>query len=360
MTIDMPRLNSRIVPSSEKLDGLASFLKSTAYSSILVISDHQVFPLHGGPLLQLLEETGQTLAPPMLIPAGEQSKSLAIAESCWTHMHAVGLDRKSLVIGFGGGVVTDLAGYVASCYMRGVAVAQIPTTLMGMVDAAIGGKTAVNLPTGKNLVGTFYHPRLILIAPHYLQTLQEREYRSGLGEVIKYGVIRDAGLFAYLEQNMEAILRKETKALEIILERSCAIKAEVVQSDEKEAGLRAILNWGHTFAHAIETMTHYNTYLHGEAVAIGMNCAACTSRELGLVDDLFVKRQRDLCRHAGLPTLLPKGLDVDRMVALMAGDKKAVSGKITCIVARAIGQVEIASDVDPALIKKAVTPLISQ
>ncbi|MCE5318648.1 MAG: 3-dehydroquinate synthase, partial [Parachlamydia sp.] len=190
MTIDMPRLHSRIVSSSEKLEGLAQFLKTTHVSSILVISDHQVFPLHGEPFLQLLDELGQTIAPPMLIPAGEVSKSLATAESCWTHMHAVGIDRKSLVIGLGGGVVTDLAGFVASCYMRGIAAVNIPTTLMGMVDAAIGGKTAVNLPTGKNLVGTFYHPRLILIAPHYLNTLHEREFRSGLAEVIKYGVIR--------------------------------------------------------------------------------------------------------------------------------------------------------------------------
>ncbi|MCE5317522.1 MAG: hypothetical protein LLG04_09225, partial [Parachlamydia sp.] len=165
--------------------------------------------------------------------------------------------------------------------------------------------------------------------------------------------------FAYLEKHMEEILHKQKEPLETILQRSCAIKAEVVQSDEKEAGLRAILNWGHTFAHAIETMTDYSTYLHGEAVAIGMNCAAFTSKELGLVDDQFVKRQMQLCHRAGLPTHLPPDLDVDRMIGLMAGDKKAISGKITCILAHGIGKVDIAPDVDPALIKKAVLLLKS-
>lgn len=335
-------------PVTYSWETFQSLLKENSFSNIQVISDHQVFALHGEPLMQFLDDARQILVAPMLFSAGEPFKSLATAETCWTHMHAMGVDRRSLVIGLGGGVVTDLSGFVASCYMRGIAAVHIPTTLMGMVDAAIGGKTAVNLPTGKNLIGTFYPPRLVLIDPHYLSTLPQREFRSGLAEVIKYGVIWDEALFEYLEKHVEE-MRPETLAF--ILKRSCEIKTQIVQQDEKERGLRAILNYGHTFAHALETATDYATYLHGEAVAIGMCCAAHVSQELGFVDGTFVDKLSALCRHAGLPTQLPSHLNVEKFLALMAGDKKAVCGKINLVLARKIGKAELARDVDPEIVK---------
>jgi len=353
MNIQMAEQDSRIVSTSERLEILVEFLKDQDFSSILIIADHRIFALHGEPLLKLLDTIKANSVEPMIIPSGEQYKSLAMAENCWTHMHAMGLDRKSLVIALGGGVVTDLGGFVASTYMRGVANVAIPTTLMGMVDAAIGGKTAVNLPTGKNIVGAFYHPKLIAIAPHYLNSLPDREFRSGLAEVIKYGVILDPELFAYLEKHLPAILNKNLKSLESIIYKSCALKADVVQKDEKEQGLRAILNWGHTFAHAIETATNYDTYLHGEAVSIGMCCAASASLEKGLVDKEFVKKQVSICQQAGLPTKISKDLDIDHLIDLMKADKKSLSGQINLILAKKIGQVELVKNVDRDTIKKA-------
>lgn len=347
--------HSEIAFTDESLDELAKFLKTHPFSSILIVSDHQVFALHGESLMNCIDKTLSKLVEPMLFAAGEQNKNLMTVEQCWTHMQAMGLDRKSLVIGLGGGVVTDLSGFAAACYMRGIAHIAIPTTLMGMVDAAIGGKTGINLPTGKNLVGAFHHPLLILIAPHTLMTLPNREFRSGLAEVIKYGVIKEAPFFEYLENNMEEILEKKGKQLEYMIQKSCEIKVEIIEKDETETGLRAILNWGHTFAHAIETLTHYSLFLHGEAVSIGMCCAAVTSEQLGLVEHSFVRRVRDLCHQAGLPTKLPSQLNLEALLKLMRGDKKSISGKLNLVLANKIGHVELVSDIDPEAIKRALS-----
>lgn len=337
-------------PITSSWDTLKQFLKEQSFSNIQVISDHMAFSLHGEPLMQFLDDAGQTLVAPMLFSAGEPFKTLATAETCWTHMHAAGVDHRSLVIALGGGVVTDLGGFVASCYMRGIALVHIPTTLMGMVDSAIGGKTAVNLPTGKNLIGTLYYPKLILIDLNYLKTLPQREFRSGLAEVIKYGVILDAALFDYLEKHIEEISRPEH--LQYIVDRSSAIKAYIVEQDEKKKGIRAILNFGHTFAHAIETATNYATYLHGEAVAIGMCCAAHASQELGFVDQSFVKRLQDLCKRAHLPTHLPSHINVDELIARMSGDKKAADGKIALVISHKIGNADLVNEVNSQIVKK--------
>jgi len=347
---------TQIAFSSKNHEGLERFLSSQKqpYSTAMIISDHQVFSLFGESLMQTLEKTGVNLSEPFLFSAGEPYKTLATVENAWTHMHAHGLDRKSLVIAFGGGVVTDLAGFAAACYMRGIAHICLPTTLMGMVDAAIGGKTAVNIPTGKNLVGAFHHPVLIDIAIPYLDQLPNREFHSGLAEVIKYGVIADAKLYHYLESHMEAIVRRDPTVLDKIIRTSCAIKTDIVDKDEKEAGIRAYLNFGHTFAHAIEAITHYTTYLHGEAVSIGMCCAAQLSAELGLVDHHFVQKLTELCRKAELPTQLPHSINLDTFISLMEGDKKSISKKITLIVVEKIGKVERLPNIDPLLIKKAL------
>lgn len=355
MALDLTLFDSQIVSTDKKLSFLHDFLKKSHPSGgkIVLISDDRVFPLHGETLLQSIRQAGFPIEP-IILPAGESSKQLSSAEQCWNKMHTFGLDRTSLVIGLGGGVITDLSGFVASCYMRGIANISIPTTLMGMIDAAIGGKTAVNLQSGKNLVGTFYQPKKVIIVPFYLESLPPRELHSGLAEVIKSAVLWDSHFFEYLEKNLERILKEGPKAMEHLIEKTVAIKVAVVQQDEKEAGVRAFLNWGHTFAHALETITKYTVYLHGEAVSIGMSCAAYVSQELGLVDREFIDRQEKLLSLAKLPIRLPKGIDLDQLIDLMEGDKKSVGGKINLILARKIGKVEKFNDVKKETIKKAL------
>ncbi len=355
MALDFTLFNSRIVIENEKLDLLISYLKKNyaANSKAALISDTHVFPLHGKKIIQALEEA-KIQVESIILPSGETSKRLSSAEQCWERMHAYGVERTSFVLGLGGGAVTDLSGFVASCYMRGIDSLLIPTTLMGMVDAAIGGKTAVNLPSGKNLVGTFYQSKMILIAPHFLGSLPSRELHSGLAEVIKSAVIWNEDFFHYLEENLKTILKEGPSKMGPLIEKTVMIKAEIVGKDEKEKGVRAILNWGHTVAHALETITGYKKYLHGEAVSIGICSEAYISRELGLVDDSFIKRQEKLLLTAELPIKLPQDIDLDRLIELMAGDKKASGGKINLIVARKIGKVEKYDDIDRKTIKEAL------
>lgn len=343
-----------VIASSKGWAQLQTFLRSASkpYSSCIIISDEHVYSLYGTQLKSELEAQNLPVYT-LILPASEQTKTLSTASYCWEKMHALGLDRHSLVIGLGGGMITDLAGYVAGCYMRGVDVVYIPTSLIGMVDAALGGKSGVNLAQGKNLVGLFHHPKFVLISPNFLKTLPSRDLRSGLAEVIKYGVIADAELFATLEREMPNLLMCNPTILQTIIHRSCAIKAEIVNADERDSGRRAILNWGHTFAHAIETATKYAAYSHGEAVAIGMSCAAYVSHLLGYVDLQFVHRQDTLCEQAGLPTDLPN-IPLHQLIAHMRGDKKAISKKISLILAKGIGNVFKTDGVDEAIIIKAL------
>ena len=348
--LSLSKYDCKILSTNLQFEGVASYLEEKKYTKCLILSDQTVFPLYGEPLINQLNLPHHYC----LIPPGEQSKTLDQATYCWKEMHRHQFDRDTLVIGIGGGVVTDLAGFVASCYMRGVDTILIPTTLLGMIDAAIGGKTGVNLLSGKNMIGTFHHPKRIFIISECLQTLPPRELRSGLAEAIKYGIIQDPSLFEFLERNMQSILANHTENLQAVIQSCCAIKAKIVTEDPQEKGLRAILNYGHTFAHAIETATHYNTYLHGEAVSIGMHCAALTSQLLGLVDQTFVKRQNALCQQAGLPILLPHEISIDQLIELMHGDKKSRAGKINLIVAEKIGTVKKIANVDKLLIKDAM------
>lgn len=341
----------RIVITDNELNALERYLKLEGkYSRCVIISDENVFPLYGGQLSQFLQAQGIPISQ-MVLPTGESTKTLETANQCWIKMHQEGVDRQSLVIGLGGGVVTDLAGFIAAGYMRGIDIIQLPTTLLGMVDAAIGGKTGVNLPTGKNIIGIIHHPQLVLVTPRFLNSLPDRDMRSGLAEVIKYGVIWDAEFFHFLEQHVAQIIQRDPQILERIITRSCEIKAEIVQQDEQDKNVRAILNWGHTFAHAIETATHYMKYSHGEAVAIGMSCAAHVSHALGFVDDDFIRQQDRLCQQLGLPITFPD-ISLEKCLQLMAKDKKAVVGKISLIIAEKIGKVFKINAVDPEIIKK--------
>jgi 3-dehydroquinate synthase len=353
--IKLPLCGSEIIPITEDWDAL-DYLPQT-YSSCVVISDQTIDSLYGLSLQKKLKKLEIPLHQ-IIIPNGESSKTLAFATQCWNDMHRFGLDRQSLVIGFGGGVITDIAGFVAGCYMRGIDAVYIPTTLMGMVDAAIGGKNGVNLSSGKNLVGVIHHPRQILIGPHYLKTSSIRELRSGIAEVIKYGIVQDPQLLGYLEKNMVQILQLEIDSLRQIIQRSCAIKANIVEQDAKEHNIRSILNWGHTFAHAIETLTNYEKYLHGEAVSIGMNCAAHVSYTMGFTSQDFVDYQLLICQCAGLPTTMPD-ISLDDLIEQMSKDKKNTSAKISLIIAKEIGKVVRVNDVDKKLLKKALVSIAS-
>ena len=286
-----------------------------------------------------------------LIPDGETSKSLSEAEKIYTRAIEIGLDRKSVVIALGGGVVGDLAGFVAATFMRGINLIQIPTTLLAQVDSSVGGKTAVNHALGKNLIGAFHQPRAVFIDLNFLKTLPEREIKSGLGEVVKYGIISDGKFFAYLEDNAEKILQRDLKTLAHVVKRSCEIKAAVVSADEKESGLRRILNFGHTMAHAIEEETAYKKYRHGEAVAIGMLAAAKISCELGKTSAENVRRLENLLQRFGMKTTCA-GLDADKLYNVTFRDKKTVGGVVNWVLMKNFGDVEICRDVPAQIIKK--------
>lgn len=274
-----------------------------------------------------------------LMNDAESAKNLLTVEKLSRSLVRAGIDRHSLIIAVGGGVVGDVAGFVASACLRGVALVQIPTTLIAQVDSAVGGKTGVNLPEGKNLVGTFYPARLVLVDSAMLKPLPERQYRGGLAEVIKYGIIADAKLFAFLEKNFDAVLCRDPAALAHIITRSLEIKAHVVSRDERESGLREILNFGHTFGHALETITNYRTYQHGEAVAWGMMAAALLGHEIGLTRADEVSRIVSLVRRLAplppWPNVPPK-----KLIAAMHSDKKARAGKLRFVLAPKIGKAE--------------------
>ena len=267
----------------------------------------------------------------------EAAKNLRTVEEIARKLVRAGADRKALLIAVGGGVVGDVAGFVASSYLRGVPLVQVPTTVVAQVDSAVGGKAGVNLPEGKNLVGAFYPPRLVLVDPDLLSTLPEREFRGGLAEVIKYGVIADAKLFGFLEKNMPRILRRDANALQQIIRRSIEIKADVVSRDERESGLREILNFGHTFGHALESATRYRRFQHGEAVALGMMCAALLGYEVLETPADQVSRIVALIRRIGPFPAWPN-VSADRLLKAMGSDKKANKGKLRFVLAARLGR----------------------
>jgi 3-dehydroquinate synthase len=282
------------------------------------------------------------------IPAGEESKSLDQASRLYDQLAEARADRKTLVVAVGGGVVGDLAGFVAATWNRGLDLLMVPTTLLAMVDSSVGGKVGINHPRGKNLIGAFHQPRGVWIDTATLATLPDREYRSGLAEVVKYGVILDDELFRYLEEHVVEILGRQSPAIEHLVARSCQLKASVVEQDERElTGLRAVLNYGHTFAHAFETVAGYGAWLHGEAVAAGMVCASGLAEKRSLVEKEVTRRQRALLRAFGLPTAPDPRWDVDALVGVMRSDKKAVGGCLHFVLARRLGgEVALFDDID--------------
>jgi 3-dehydroquinate synthase len=268
-------------------------------------------------------------------------------------------DRRTLVVAVGGGVIGDLVGFVAATYNRGLPLLMVPTTLLAMVDSSVGGKVGVNHPRGKNLIGAFHQPVGVWVDTAVLDTLPDREYRSGLAEVVKYGVIQDADLFAWLEGHVDAVLRREPEAVRHVVARSCRLKADVVERDEREeTGLRAVLNYGHTFAHAFETVGGYGAWLHGEAVAAGMVCASLLAERRGLIGRETTERQRRLLQAFGLPTA-PRRWATEELLAVMRTDKKAVGGRLRFVLPRRLGEVALFDDVpedDVRQVLEAVTP----
>ena len=286
------------------------------------------------------------------VPAGEQSKSLAEAARLYSELAARMADRKTPVIAVGGGVVGDLSGFVAATYNRGLPLLMVPTTLLAMVDSSVGGKVGINLPEGKNLVGAFHQPAGVWIDTAMLDTLPDREYRSGLAEVVKYGVILDPELFNWLEANTDAVLRREPQAVAHIVSRSCRLKADVVEQDEYErSGVRAILNYGHTFAHAFEAVGGYGGWLHGEAVAVGMVCASRLAERHGLIASAITSRQIELLKRIGLPTTPRPEWLVDELLLVMRRDKKNIAGRLRFVLPTRLGHVSVFDDVRESLVR---------
>ena len=328
-----------------------------AGTKVLVVTNPVVQQHYGDRCLQSLRLAGLQ-AELLVIEAGEEQKTPATVALIHDAAFAQRLERGSLMVALGGGVVGDMTGFAAATWLRGIGVVQVPTTLLAMVDAAIGGKTGVNHPGGKNLIGAFHQPRLVLIDPATLQTLPQREFRAGMAEVIKYGVIGDPALFEALEAAgaLGDLSTVGPQLLQTLLERSAAAKARVVAADEREGGLRAILNYGHTLGHVVETLCGYGTWLHGEAVAIGMVAAGEISLAMGLWSADDQRRQRALIQAAGLPQHWP-ALDPQAVLACLQGDKKVRDGRVRFVLPTALGSVVIRDDVDAATITTALAAM---
>ncbi|MEJ5210444.1 MAG: 3-dehydroquinate synthase [Burkholderiales bacterium] len=315
---------------------------------VAVVTNTTVGALYLDTLRATLEGAGVSVLP-IVLPDGEQYKNAETLGRIYDALLEARMERKGTLIALGGGVIGDLTGFAAATYLRGVPFIQVPTTLLAQVDSSVGGKTGINHPLGKNMIGAFYQPRLVLADTDTLQTLPDRELSAGLAEVIKYGLIRDPEFFAWLEANMERLLARDAEALTFAILRSCRNKAEVVAADEREGGVRAILNLGHTFGHAIEAGLGYGVWLHGEAVAAGMVLAADLSMRLSWLTPEDVERVRALVRRARLPDRAPD-LGVARYQTLMGLDKKVEGGRVRFVLLKRLGEAVITADVPEALL----------
>ena len=326
--------------------------KAGLAGTVYIISDDQVFPLYGPKVTESLREAGFSVNS-FVVPHGEKSKSIEVASRIYDFLVKHRAERGEIILALGGGMVGDLAGFVAATYLRGMPLIQVPTSLMAMVDSSIGGKVAINHPEGKNLIGAFYQPRMVLTDTETLTTLTEQELASGWAEVVKHGLIRDADYFQFLEQNVDKLKRLEREAATEAIRRSAAIKAAVVNEDEKETGLRAILNYGHTIAHGLETATGYNRLLHGEAVSVGMMGEAEIAEKLGLLDREAVERQRALLLRFGLPVTCP-GVDTDAVLKAIELDKKVQEKAVRWGLLRGIGEAVLGHDVLHDAVRSAI------
>lgn len=343
LQVDLGERSYPIYIGQRILDDAGLYRRHIPADQVMVVSNETVAPLYLERLTTALD--GFRVAS-VILPDGEEYKTLEVWRQIFDALLAERFDRQCTVIALGGGVVGDMAGFAAACYQRGVHFIQVPTTLLAQVDSSVGGKTGVNHPAGKNMIGAFYQPRCVIIDTTTLDTLDDRQLSAGLAEVIKYGLIDDPEFFSWLEHNMERLLARDPGALAHAIERSCRDKAEVVAADEREGGRRALLNLGHTFGHAIETGVGYGEWLHGEAVAAGICMAMDLSRRLGWVDQADLERVVDLMRRARLPVAPPAGIDRDAFLRLMAVDKKVLGGRIRLVLPDRLGHSRISDDFD--------------
>ena len=335
---------------AEGLLGNADLIRPfIAGQQVMVISNETVAPLY---LDVLVDSLSGLQVYSHILPDGEEYKNLDVLDGIFDALLRVPCDRQTTMIALGGGVVGDITGFAAACYQRGVPFIQIPTTLLAQVDSSVGGKTAVNHPRGKNMIGAFYQPRCVIADISTLNTLDDRQLSAGLAEVIKYGLIRDLDFFAWLEKNMDRLRQRDPLALAEAIRRSCENKAEVVAEDELEGGVRALLNLGHTFGHAIEAGMGYGNWLHGEAVAPGMLMAADLSYRSGWISREAVQRIGKLLQQAGLPVEPPAELDIERYLRLMKVDKKVMDGRIRLVLLKAIGSAFVSDDYDADLLRQ--------
>jgi len=340
LRIELGERSYPILVGAGLLDDPGLLGESVAARDVLVVTNTTVAPLYLARLERSL--AGKRVAS-VVLPDGERHKTLETLGQVFDALVARRMNRDACVAALGGGVVGDMAGFAAACYQRGVDYVQVPTTLLAQVDSSVGGKTGVNHPGGKNLIGAFHQPRAVVADTNTLATLPPRELRAGLAEVIKYGLIADAGFLEWIETNLEALLRLDGAALTHAIRRSCRIKAEIVAEDEREHGRRALLNLGHTFGHAIETATGYGEWLHGEAVGAGMLMAADLSCRLGWIETADVERVRELLERAELPVAAPP-IGAGRALELMGMDKKVLAGRIRLVLLRKVGDGVVAGE----------------
>ncbi|WP_092677404.1 3-dehydroquinate synthase [Rosenbergiella nectarea] len=332
----------------------ASYWPLTAHQSVMVVTNETIAPLYLQPVLAQLSALGIN-ADSVVLPDGEQYKSLSVLDTVFTALLEKPHGRDTTLIALGGGVIGDMTGFAAASYQRGVRFIQMPTTLLSQVDSSVGGKTAVNHPLGKNMIGAFYQPTSVVIDLDCLATLPPRELSSGLAEVIKYGVILDYAFFEWLEENIDALRRLDQKALAYCIRRCCELKAEIVAADEREQGNRALLNLGHTFGHAIEAHMGYGNWLHGEAVAAGMVMAARTAEQLGTFSASLTERLITLLLRAGLPVNGPQQMSAEDYLPHMMRDKKVLSGELRLVLPTDLGKAEVRSGVGHDTVLAAIT-----
>jgi 3-dehydroquinate synthase len=322
-----------------------------------LVSDAAILALHGAAVRDSLERAGFAVTV-IDVPEGEAAKTLAVAEHCWDRLLAAGLDRTSTVLGLGGGAVGDLAGFVAATYMRGMHFVTLPTTVLAQVDASIGGKTAIDHPKAKNLIGAFHQPRLVVVDPGVVRTLPEREFRSGLAEIVKHGIVLEQTYFEEVERDATALLARRLDVLERIIGGSCRLKASVIERDPEEKGeLRFALNYGHTIGHALEATTGYARWTHGEAVSLGIAAEARLARRLGLADEATRAAQEALLTRLGLPVRAAQ-VDVQAVLTAITHDKKARDGRVPFVLTPRLGQFRVVYDVPPAEIRGAIQELV--
>ncbi len=331
-----------------RLDYLRPYIKG---QQVAIVSNTTVAPLY-------LEKLAQSLSDfdviNIILPDGESYKTLSTVEMIFDELLKSRHTRKTTLIALGGGVVGDMTGFSAACYQRGVDFIQIPTTLLSQVDSSVGGKTGVNHPLGKNMIGAFYQPNVVLIDTGTLATLPDREFSAGMAEVIKYGLICDSSFYQWLDENIDRLMDRDSQALSYAIHRSCKDKAQVVEADERESGIRAILNFGHTFGHAIETHMGYGKWLHGEAVSAGMVMAAELSRALGFISREEVKHLVRLLERSGLPVIPPSEMNDDSFLELMSIDKKVIDGRLRLVLLKSIGDAVVETVEDDRLLRECV------